>query len=1032
MTVPAGTITAQGNGTFNVTAGLTDAAGNVGANSTATSVTVDTAAPTATVAITAIATDSGASSSDFITNDTTLTVSGTHGSLGAGETVQVSSDGGASWANVTASTATDWSYTDPTTHGTSFTYQVRIVDTVGNVGANTASQAVTIDTATPAAPSITSIPENGGGGINAAEASDGTPVVVGLAGTGAAAGDTLTINWGSQTVTYTLLAADVAGNSATVTVPLATITAQGQGTFDVTARLTDAAGNVGTNSTATSVTVDAAAPTAAVAITAIATDSGASSSDFITNDTTLTVSGTHGSLGSGEKVQVSSDGGANWVDATSTASTWSYTDPTTHATSFTYQARIVDAVGNVDINTASQAVTIDTAAPTAAVAITAIDTDSGASSSDFVTKDTTLTVSGTHGALGAGETVQVSSDGGANWANAISTAGTWSYTDPTTHGTSFIYQVRIVDAAGNLDANTASQAVTIDTAAPAAPSITAIPENADGGGIDPSEASDGTPVVVALAGTGAAAGDTLSINWGSQTVNYTLLAGDILGNSATVTVPAATIAAQGLGTFDVTARLTDIAGNASSNSTAISVNVISVDVVAPRAAVAITAIASDSGASSSDFVTNDTILTVSGTHGILGPNEKVQVSSDGGASWFDVTTSTVGTWSYADPTQHLTSFTYQARIVDNSRNVDANTASQAVTIDTVAPNAPSITSIPENGGGGITVAEASRGTPVVVGLAGTGAAVGDTLTVNWGGQSVNYTLLAADISGNSATVTVPAGTIFAEGLGTFDVTARLTDIAGNVGANSSGAPVTVAVGGGHGDVHMVSFNGSIYDFQAVGDFVAVQSTDAGNPWQVQIRTESFPGATSITTALGATLGADRVSFAVGRTNPVFVDGAPDTTLQVGAVQSLAGGTLAHPSADVYQLSWNTGESVTVTDQGDYLDWTVGLGPHDGPGSVRGLLGSNSGQATDFQLPNATVLVHPSDAEIVSVFADAWSVAPGMSLLDGTPASNHALLVQTMAAMPSATGAAHDGTGAQQGVNSDAAGVFLAGAPPLHS
>ena len=190
-----------------MTARLTDIAGNVGANSTATPVTVDTAAPTAAVAITAIATDSGTSSSDYVTNDTTLTVSGTHGLLGPGETVQVSSDGGASWADVTTSTASTWSYTDPTTHGTSFTYQVRIVDTVGNVDANTASQAVTIDTAAPAAPSITAIPENGGGGINAGEASNGTPVVVGLAGTGAAAGDTLTINWGSQTVTYTLLAA---------------------------------------------------------------------------------------------------------------------------------------------------------------------------------------------------------------------------------------------------------------------------------------------------------------------------------------------------------------------------------------------------------------------------------------------------------------------------------------------------------------------------------------------------------------------------------------------------------------------------------------------------------------------------------------------------------------------------------------------------------------------------------------------------------------------------------------------------------
>ena len=306
---------------------------------------------------------------------------------------------------------------------------------------------------------------------------------------------------------------------------------------------------------------------------------------------------------------------------------------------------------------------------------------------------------------------------------------------------------------GNVGANTASQAVTIDTAAPTAPSITSIPENG-GGGINAAEASDGTPVVVGLTGTGAAAGDTLTVNWGGQTVTYTLLAADISGNSATVTVPAGTITAQGHGTFNVTAGLTDVAGNAGAELDGDFP--VTVDTAAPTAAVAITAIATDSGTSSSDYVTNDTTLTVSGTHGSLGAGETVQVSSDGGASWADVTTSTASTWSYTDPTTHGTSFTYQARIVDTVGNVGANTASQAVTIDTVAPTAPSITSIPENGGGGINAAEASDGTPVVVGLTGTGAAAGDTLTINWGSQTVTYTLLAADISGNSATVTVPA------------------------------------------------------------------------------------------------------------------------------------------------------------------------------------------------------------------------------------------------------------------------------------
>ena len=57
-------------------------------------------------------------------------------------------------------------------------------------------------------------------------------------------------------------------------------------------------------------------PTAAVDITAIADDTG-TAGDFTTSDTTLTVSGTNGALGAGEKVQVSSDGGTTWSDVTS-------------------------------------------------------------------------------------------------------------------------------------------------------------------------------------------------------------------------------------------------------------------------------------------------------------------------------------------------------------------------------------------------------------------------------------------------------------------------------------------------------------------------------------------------------------------------------------------------------------------------------------------------------------------------------------------------------------------------------------------
>jgi hypothetical protein len=246
---------------------------------------------------------------------------------------------------------------------------------------------------------------------------------------------------------------------------------------------------------------------------------------------------------------------------------------------------------------------------------------------------------------------------------------------------------------------------------------------------------------------------------------------------------------------------------------------------------------------------------------------------------------------------------------------------------------------------------------------------------------------------------------------------------------NGGTLVTLA--GGHGDVHMMCFDGLAYDFQAVGDFVAVQSSDAGNPWQVQIRTASAPGATSNTTELAAMIGDVRISFAVGRDNLVHVDGIADAALHAGGVQGFAGGTLAQLSNNVYQLSWSTGRSVTITDQGDYLDWVVGLGSQDGPGSVKGLLGGNSGRATDFQLPDGTILHRPSDAEILGVFADAWRVAPGASLLDdGSRAT--AALVQAMSGELVPANGANDFSVPLQNANSQYAGDLVAASPPHSS
>jgi VCBS repeat-containing protein len=96
------------------------------------------------VDITAIADDTG-TAGDFTTSDTTLIVSGSNDALAVDEKIQISSDGGLTWSDVSQGTNTSWSFDDTgNPHPSNFTYDVRIIDAAANVG-NTDSQAVTIN-----------------------------------------------------------------------------------------------------------------------------------------------------------------------------------------------------------------------------------------------------------------------------------------------------------------------------------------------------------------------------------------------------------------------------------------------------------------------------------------------------------------------------------------------------------------------------------------------------------------------------------------------------------------------------------------------------------------------------------------------------------------------------------------------------------------------------------------------------------------------------------------------------------------------
>ncbi|MCT9073372.1 Ig-like domain-containing protein [Cupriavidus gilardii] len=134
------------DGAYALTVTATDAAGNASPASAAFNLTVDTAAPAATVAITGVTDDTG-TAGDWITGDTTPTFSGTLSApLAAGDRVEVSYDGGNTWTQATVNgTSWSWAAANHQFADGNHSVTVRVIDAAGNLG-TTDTQAFTIST----------------------------------------------------------------------------------------------------------------------------------------------------------------------------------------------------------------------------------------------------------------------------------------------------------------------------------------------------------------------------------------------------------------------------------------------------------------------------------------------------------------------------------------------------------------------------------------------------------------------------------------------------------------------------------------------------------------------------------------------------------------------------------------------------------------------------------------------------------------------------------------------------------------------
>ncbi|GCV52706.1 BapA-related adhesin SiiEA [Escherichia coli] len=542
-----------------------DAAGNVGATDSQ-NVVIDTTAPdpaVKTIAISAITTDTGLINNDFVTSDTTLAVSGTLGAtLSAGEFAQISIDGGTTWQNLSISGLT-WSYLDGRTlTDGNYNYQVRVIDTAGNIGA-TASQIVTVDTTAPLASktiTIAGISDDTGLSSSDFVTRDTTLTVRGTLGAALAADERaqISLDGGLTWTTLTVIGTSWSyADGRTLT----------DGTWNYTVRVVDLAGNVGQTATQ-NVVVDTTSPEAAksITITGISDDTGTSSSDFITSDTTLTVRGVLGAaLGANEFAQISTDNGATWVNVTVAADglNWSYVDGRTLTNgTTTWQVRVVDLAGNVGA-TGSQSALIDTVNPAQELTIASISTDTGSSATDFITSDTTLTLTGSLGAgLASGEVAQISLDSGATWTTLTTNGTQWTYTDSRTlTDGSYVYQVRVLDLAGNTGP-VVSKTVVVDTINPTAtPTIVSYTDDVGQrqGTLNSSQATDDTTPLL---------NGVLSAPLASGEVVYLYRNGLLLGAVTMVGALNWTYSDSGLvsGAYTYSARVVDLAGNITSSS----------------------------------------------------------------------------------------------------------------------------------------------------------------------------------------------------------------------------------------------------------------------------------------------------------------------------------------------------------------------------------------------------------------------------------------------------------------------------------
>ncbi|MES2207141.1 MAG: Ig-like domain-containing protein, partial [Pseudomonadota bacterium] len=774
-TTVAGTATTNNSGKWSITTNtmseaehtLTvkaiDIAGNASKASSSLKVTVDTTAPSGTPVTPVLdsSSDSGNSNSDGITYETSPTLSGTD--LETGGYVQIY-EGNNLLATTQEYGSGSWETSVNGLSEGTYAIIVKAFDLAGNANPiKSSSLTVAVDTTapnTPNAPDLTSGSDTGSSNSDDIT-STATPTFTGVAEDNAA----IKLYDSDGTTEIGSTTADGSGNWSI------TASTMSEATHTVTVKATDLAGNVSNASSALTVTIDMTAPTVLVDTLKFSNDTGSSSTDFITKTAAQTISGTvDTNLANDETVQVSIDNGSTWQDATAASGqkTWSLSGVTL-SSSNTLKVRVVDSAGNSG-TVASQAYVLDQSAPSAPTTALDSSSDTGTSNSDSITKTVTPVISGTSEA-NASLTLYDTDGTTVLGTTTADGSGNWSITSDTLSEGAHILVAKASDTAGNTSVASSDLEISIDTTAPTA----SAPDLNSGSDSGRSNSDDITSSTTPGFSGKAEVGSAVKLY---DTDGSTLLGTATADGSGNWAITSSKLSE---GTHTVSIKTTDVAGNVSSASSALSVMI---DTTVPTTAALTVDTVSDSGVSSSDSITNVNQPTFTGT---LEAYANVNLFDTNGKTVLGTTTAdSLGNWSVTVTQDPITTLplagTHNITVVatDKAGNVSSKSTATKVVIDTTAPALKSAITISDTA---LKIGDTATATFKFT------EAISGFTTADLKVENGKVTSLSSSDGGITwtGTLTPTASITDTTNMITLDNTGY-TDVAGNAGVGTSNSP----------------------------------------------------------------------------------------------------------------------------------------------------------------------------------------------------------------------------------------------------